>query len=244
MENSTIKNWIKYKAGTVCLTGILIATFLHTASFMSTFFYGSIVLGAVAAFAIDIGVVAMSTFKDEMIKDGEVGWMIRGITVLVLIVSGIANMSEGFKSAYDMALTWQSLMDLDPLSWTQWIAGTLVFPVLAYIMTDTIAYRNMQQLREEQGQLDTSDLDGLLMRYEPMPYSVGDDKQPSVRQQKAIGKTQRKQMALDIYKKNPDLPVAEIARRVGVQPQTVRGYFKEMKISTEAENLLDKYSAN
>lgn len=244
-KRSKFRDIIKYRAGALCLIGILTATFLHTTTFMAQFFYGSLILGAIAAFAIDAGVVAMAIFKDDLIKDGEIATTVRMVTVCVLLASGIANMSEGFKSAYGIQLTWDALMSLDPLAWTQWVAGTILLPVLAYVMTDTIGTRNLQKLREQQGQNSNTDVNSGLVRYEPMPYSTNEGGSlRQARQQKAVGKTQRKQMALDIYKQNPDLPVAEIARRCGVQPQTVRGYFKEMKIKSEAENLLDKYSAN
>ncbi|MCB0273732.1 MAG: hypothetical protein KDI06_02900, partial [Calditrichaeota bacterium] len=57
---------VKYRAGALCLIGILSATFMHSTTFMSQFFYNSLILGAIAAFAVDAGVVAMSIFKDEL----------------------------------------------------------------------------------------------------------------------------------------------------------------------------------
>ncbi len=63
------------------------------------------------------------------------------------------------------------------------------------------------------------------------------------RQQKKTGKHQRKQMALELHRQNPNMSIAELARRVGTQPQTIRFYFKEMRIYTEAQSLLDAYYA-
>lgn len=147
---SKFRDMVKYRAGALCLIGILSATFMHSTTFMSQFFYHSLLLGAIAAFAIDAGVVAMSIFKDELLKDGELAWMVRVVTVLVLFASGVANMAEGFRSAYGIALTYDSLMNLDPLTWTQWLAGTIVFPILAYVMCDTIGTRNLVALKQSQ----------------------------------------------------------------------------------------------
>lgn len=36
---------IKYRAGALCLIGILSATYLHSTTFMSQFFYHSLILG-------------------------------------------------------------------------------------------------------------------------------------------------------------------------------------------------------
>ncbi|MGB0757091.1 MAG: hypothetical protein ACPGO5_01420 [Patescibacteria group bacterium] len=143
---------VKYRPGALCLIGILSATFLHTASFMSQFFYHNLILGAIAAFAIDAGVVAMSIFKDELLKDGELAWMVRVVTGLVLFASGIANMAEGFKSAYGIELSYDGLFSLDPLTWTQWLAGTIVFPILAYVMCDTIGTRNLIARKKQQAE--------------------------------------------------------------------------------------------
>jgi hypothetical protein len=122
-KRTKFRDLVKYRAGALCLIGILTATYMHSTTFMSQFFYGSLILGGIAAFAIDAGVVAMSIFKDELIRDGEMAWMVRIVTSLVLFASGVANMSEGFISAYGIQLTWDSLMSLDPLTWTQWVAG-------------------------------------------------------------------------------------------------------------------------
>ncbi|MCB0301970.1 MAG: hypothetical protein KDE52_18055, partial [Calditrichaeota bacterium] len=92
-KRSKFRDLIKYRAGALCLIGILTATFMHTTTFMSQFFYGSLILGGIAALAIDSGVVAMSIFKDELIRDGELAWMVRIVTSMVLFASGVANMS-------------------------------------------------------------------------------------------------------------------------------------------------------
>lgn len=245
-KRSKFRDLIKYRAGALCLIGILTSTYLHTTTFMAQFFYGSLILGGIAALAIDAGVVAMSIFKDELIKDGELAWMVRIVTSMVLFASGIANMSEGFKSAYGIHLTWDALMGLDPLTWTQWIAGTIVFPVLAYVMTDTVGTRNLAELRNQHFSRQPMPKTRGLVSYQPMPLNAGGENGSlkKARQQKVIGKTQRKQMALELHNENPDLPLSEIARRVGVQPQTVKRYFDEMKINTGAESLLENYHSN
>ncbi|MCB0265838.1 MAG: hypothetical protein R3C41_13990 [Calditrichia bacterium] len=245
-KRSKFRDLIKYRAGALCLIGILTATFMHTTTFMSQFFYGSLILGGIAALAIDSGVVAMSIFKDELIRDGELAWMVRIVTSMVLFASGVANMSEGFKSAYGIQLTWDSLMSLDPLTWTQWVAGTIVFPILAYVMTDTIGTRNLMELHQQQqnSQRRVENASGIV-RYEPMPLNTGDNRAlQKARQQRKLTKSQRKQMVFDLHKKEPEMSVSEVAQRVGVSPQTVKGYYKEMGVDTEKETLLNNYSSN
>ena len=245
-KRNKFRDLIKYRAGALCLIGILTATFMHTTTFMSQFFYGSLILGGIAALAIDSGVVAMSIFKDELIRDGELAWMVRIVTSMVLFGSGVANMSEGFESAYGLTLTWANLMALDPLIWTQWTAGTIVFPILAYVMTDTIGTRNLQELHRQQQESNRRvENSSGIVRYEPTPLNTSDARAlQKARQLRKLTKSQRKQMVLDLYKNEPELSVIEVANRVGVSPQIVRDYYLEMNIGPDAQekdDLLNKY---
>jgi len=245
-KSSKFRDLVRYRAGALCLVGILTATYMHSTTFMSQFFYGSLILGGVAALAIDAGVVAMSIFKDELIKDGELAWMVRIVTSLVLFASGIANMSEGFRSAYGLNLTWDSLMTLDPLTWTQWLAGTVVFPILAYVMCDTIGTRNLVQLRKQQMAKSAVVRGGKAQLPARAPAAlqaqIRDLNKANARRQ--LNKSQRKQLALDIYKTNPEISHAEIADEVGVTPNTVRNYFKEMGVKTQSEKHMQHFSNN
>lgn len=225
---SKFREMIKYRAGALCLIGILSATFLHTTTFMAQFFYQNIILGAIAAFAIDAGVVAMSIFKDELLKDGELAWMVRVVTSLVLFASGIANMSEGFRSAYGLHLTYDNLLALDPLTWTQWLAGTVIFPILAYVMCDTIGTRNLIQLRQEQ----------LVRTVNPRPRarrvssSRNDKTSLGAANAKINNNKQQRIQDLEVYLESyPDASLAEMADAIGVSSrETVRKYLAEMGV--------------
>lgn len=238
-KSSKFREMVKYRAGALCLIGILSATFLHTTTFMSQFFYQSIVLGAVAALAIDAGVVAMSIFKDELLKDGELAWMVRIVTVLVLFGSGVANMAEGFKSAYGQILTMDSLFAMDPLIWSQWLAGTLIFPILAYVMCDTIGTRNLAELRKQQP------ASAQKPKTNRQPAPVAQPKNGYANQnlndggytynldpanaQRASTKQGRMEMLETFLDEHPDASLSEMANAVGVSSrETVRKYLQEM----------------
>lgn len=229
---------IKYRAGALCLIGILTATFLHTTTFMSQFFYQNIILGAVAAFAIDAGVVAMSIFKDELLNDGELAWMVRVVTSLVLFASGIANMSEGFRSAYGIQLTYDNLLSLDPLTWTQWLAGTVIFPILAYVMCDTIGTRNLVQLRQQQIFSGGKSKPKKIRRPAPASLNAANAKIQNNKQ----GRMAHLQDYLEV---NPDASLSEMAEEIGVTSrETVRKYLNEMGKSTSHQQPGTPFSRN
>ncbi len=219
------REMIKYRAGALCLIGILTATYMHSTTFMSQFFYDSLILGAIAAFAIDAGVVAMSIFKDELLKDGELAWMVRVVTSLVLFASGIANMAEGFKSAYGLELTSASLGSLDPLTWVQWLAGTIIFPILAYVMCDTIGTRNLVELRRQQPRNGAS--------RKPRPAPVKAVTRPASLQAAnakiKTNKQERMRILADYLETRPNATLNEMAEVVGVSSrETVRRYLQEL----------------
>lgn len=223
-KKSKFRDIVKYRAGALCLIGILIATFMHSTTFMSQFFYNSIILGAIAAFAIDAGVVAMSIFKDELLKDGELAWMVRVVTSLVLFASGIANMSEGFKSAYGVALTFDTMMSMDWLTLTQWLAGTVIFPILAYVMCDTIGTRNLISLRNAQTKTSAQP---------PASRAISAPKRNGTMRaanaQISRNKQQRMKRLEEFLETRPDASLAEMADAVGVTSrETVRKYLTEM----------------
>lgn len=220
---SKFRDMVKYRAGALCLIGILMSTYLHSTTFMSQFFYQSLILGAIAAFAIDAGVVAMAIFKDELLKDGQLAWMVRVVTSCVLFASGVANMSEGFKSAYGIDLTYDNMMGLDPLTWVQWLAGTIIFPILAYVMCDTIGTRNLIELRKSMIQ------NGHLSPALPAADSNGNGSLSAANQKLQLNKERRKELLAQYVARNPDASLTEMAEAIGVSSrETVRKYLNEM----------------
>ncbi len=224
---SKFREMVKYRAGALCLIGILAATYLHTTAFMSQFFYHSIVLGAIAALAIDAGIVAMSIFKDELLKSGELAWMVRIVTSIVLFASGIANMSEGFKSAYGITLNYDTLMSLDLLTVVQWLAGTIIFPILAYVMADTIGTRNLMELRRQEALAQ-----GRLPAVANGKSRKTGSRKPDLsaaNTQIQRNKAQRMQMLEEYIAENPDATLTEMAEAIGVSSrETVRKYLKDL----------------
>ena len=239
---SKFREMVKYRAGALCLIGILSATFLHTTTFMAQFFYNNIILGAIAAFAIDAGVVAMSIFKDELLKDGELAWMVRVVTSLVLFASGIANMSEGFRSAYGLHLTYDNLLAMDPLTWTQWLAGTVIFPILAYVMCDTIGTRNLIQLRQERVVRNVN------TRSNGRRVNAGHSTRGTLGAANAKIQTNKRQriQELELYLESyPDASLAEMADAIGVSSrETVRKYLAEMGVKDRNATKTVKFSKN
>lgn len=234
--SNRFRDWVKYRAGALCLIGILTATYMHTTSFMAQFFYDSLILGGIAAFAIDAGVVAMALYKDELLKSGDIAWMVRIVTSIVLFASGVANMSEGFKSAYGITLTTETMLALDLLTWIQWVAGTIVFPIMAYVMCDTIGTRNLQAFY--------ADLQATSGGGESTVRQVGPPRngQKKLQAGKARSQEQRIRLLENYLAEYPDASLNEMADAIGVSSRTtVRKYLDEIDKRAPVHN---GFSAN
>jgi hypothetical protein len=236
-NNKSFKDVVQQRAGSLCLIGILFATFMHTTTFMSQFFYSSLVLGAVAAFAIDSGVVAMAIYKDKLRGNGQLAWMVRTVTVLVLFASGIANMSEGFKSAYGIALTIQSFNALDWLTIAQWLGGTIIFPIVGYIMTDVVGdhfAKENARLQKQQRETDDKRADQAKRPKKKVPLewqssSLNNDSLGPANNARYKTKAERMD-ALDTFlDENPEATVIQMAKAAGVSSRdTVYRYLDEL----------------
>jgi len=225
-RKNTFRELVKYRAGALCLIGILSATFLHTTTFMAQFFYDSLILGAIAAFAVDAGVVAMAIFKDELIMDGELAWMVRIVTATVLFASGIANMSEGFLSAYGMQLTYESLLALDPLIWAQWLAGTVIFPILSYVMCDTVGTRNLLDMRKSM-----SYPQNFTAIPPAMEKALSNGGMEKANKGKKRSKQEKQQALIEAIDANPEGPKTLWAAAAGVTSAQMYNYLKELELT-------------
>lgn len=226
-----VQNAIKYRAGALCLVGILASTYLHNAAFMAQFFYGSIILGGIAALAIDAGVISMAIFKDELLKDGQLAWMVRIVTVLVLLCSGVANMSEGFKSAYGQRLTVDAVAAMDMLTLVQWLMGTIVFPILAYVMSDTIGTRNLIDMKQAEEKRAASAAPSPAPRAQRPAAARQQSGRPIDAANASIQRNKQDRMRVleDYIERHPNATLSEMAEVVGVSSrETVRKYLNEM----------------
>ena len=153
-------------------------------------------------------------------------------------------MAEGFKSAYGITLTYATLSKLDPLTWIQWMAGTVIFPILAYVMCDTIGTRNLVEFRQQQRKMMAGGGGGGISI--PVHSSNGSySKATNSRSSTATNKAQRKKMLKSYIASNPNATLSEMASAIGVSSGgTVRKYLDEMGYNPQYAQNGAKFSAN
>jgi len=212
----SFKDLVRYRGGTLCLICICAATYIHTTTFMAGYFYGSLLLGAVAAFAIDAGLVVMSVWKENlrMVNHSAAGVQFTIFTVLA--ASLVANFTEGFISAHAMQFSLDNLKKLDTLQLVALGFGTIVFPILAYTMTDIIGG---QKIAEE------------LKPTEPLTQDFNSLGQGTLSNARAVARRNKQERIRELRRfveRNPNATLTQMASAVGVTSKTVRSYLAEL----------------
>ncbi|MGB0757092.1 MAG: hypothetical protein ACPGO5_01425 [Patescibacteria group bacterium] len=101
--------------------------------------------GDVASYVLFvIATLAINSYKDQLHALGArfVPALIQLYTHFIVAWVGYIFMGYGFELAYEITFSIDAFFELDFLTKTQWIAGCIVFPMLAYDMGEAIAKKN------------------------------------------------------------------------------------------------------
>lgn len=109
-------------------------TFVHTGAVLARHIEPA-VLGYVAAFGIE-GLIIVLSWRRAFRRSAtqSVSWTL----AIVLSISAIANLYEGYAVKYGQELTWQLLLELDPFQALVWVMVTLVVPFLVFVAGDVV----------------------------------------------------------------------------------------------------------
>lgn len=135
MKTVKFRKMLRERLGTVSLMCILIAGYAHSANFFSGYF-DHFWQGALAAFGIDLGLVAMAFYRDNLHSKGESAVTIKAVTVVFVFASCLANLSQGWRVKYGGDLSLSGLWGLDSLGFLMLFFGTVILPVLIYVLVD------------------------------------------------------------------------------------------------------------
>jgi DNA-binding transcriptional ArsR family regulator len=123
--------------GFVAMLCLLAYTFWHTGGLLARYITPG-VLGYVAAFGIELSVVAMA------FRIGELGWTAPNATPFkwtlagVLGVSVLANLAEGYAARYDGVLVVDAVGRLDPIQGIIGVAATALLSIVVYALAEIV----------------------------------------------------------------------------------------------------------
>jgi len=118
--------------GVLSLAALLSYNFIHTGELLSKFIVIS-GIGYVAAFGIEACVVAMSVkMSDNPTK------LVKFVLVTTLIVSGLANITQGYEAFYNEPLTVANIVKIDLIQSIVGLASTGLISLIVFALSDIL----------------------------------------------------------------------------------------------------------
>jgi hypothetical protein len=132
------KRYVLLGSTILSLIGLLLYNLVHTGGALAKYVH-PFQVGYIAAGGIELAVVSMSIRIGEIRKAGKSDRTLWLVLVAVLLVSTLANVSEGFHVAYGEQLTLATVQQLD---WMQGLIGfacTGLISLVVFALAEIIA---------------------------------------------------------------------------------------------------------
>lgn len=212
-----MKAKIQLTAGIVSLIALLVYTLAHTGALLSQYVTPGFI-GYVAALGIEISIVSLSLRIGDLRKSQQAAGFFFFVLVSVVIVSAIANVSEGFYTMYQEQLTLQSVRQLDLVQSLIGVSATglisLIVLALSEIVGTDVTQTVKQVEKERKGKVSStvvSDTSGNPLETARQAKTLQD----------AETKAERLNRIVTQLGVNPQASVTELATVVSASRQTV-----------------------
>ena len=128
---------IVVSVASLALLAMLIYNLVHTGGLLASYVEPAWV-GYIAAFGIELAVVGLSitigTRKWHSVNTGFFYWVLGA----VVVVSFLANVAEGHLQRYSMAITWETITEIDWLQGIIGLAATGLISIITMAMSEII----------------------------------------------------------------------------------------------------------
>lgn len=213
---------IQMIAGIVSLVGLLTYTLVHTGGLLAR--YAPWGAGYLAALGIEIAIVSLSLRIGELRKRQQGTRFFWFVLVAVVVVSALANVSEGFHTSQGVPLTVSNAAQLDPVQALIGLAATglislIVLALSEIIGTDAeaIARANEKERRKSVQSTETN-----------IQITTIEHARLMDLERDRANKEQRLAAILDIYRERPDAQPKDVYRPLGIARTTFYAYKQEL----------------
>lgn len=169
MANKSItKNVIGLVIGVLSLFGLLSYTFVHTGSLLASYVNPAFI-GFLAAFGIEMSIVGLSMRIGELKKSG-LSYRFFAVTLIaVVIVSAVANASEGFHVRFGEPLTLSNFGNQDVVQLFVSVAATVMISIVTLALSEIVGQDviHVQKIRERNEKREVSEGEFIVSRAEP-----------------------------------------------------------------------------
>jgi hypothetical protein len=234
-----MKAKVQLTAGIVSLIALLVYTLAHTGSLLSQYVSPGYI-GYIAALGIEVSIVSLSLRIGDLRKSQQSIKFFLFVLVSTVVVSAIANVSEGFATMYQEHLTLENVRQLDLVQSVIGVTATglislIVLALSEIVGTDvTTAVKVSEKERNRKVSLSTADSENVTpdvtdsAGFETTPEQAEKARQAKLLQD-SVTRAQRLDSIVTTLSVNPGMDVTDLASQVGVSRQTVYRDFAELE---------------
>jgi hypothetical protein len=208
-----MKAKIQLSVGIVSLVALLAYTLAHTGALLAQYVSPGFI-GYVAAFGIELSIVSLSLRIGDLRKSQQSTGFFLFVLVSVVIVSAIANVSEGFYTMYQEQLTLVTVRQLDIVQSLIGVSATGLISLIVLALSEIVGTDVTQTVKliDKENRAKVSHTDSNLQ--------IDTARQAKLLQDNAT-KAERHETIVTQLSVKPEMDVTELASQVGVSRQTV-----------------------
>jgi hypothetical protein len=218
---------IVVSVASLALLAMLIYNLVHTGGLLASYVEPAWV-GYIAAFGIELAVVGLSitigTRKWHSVNTGFFYWVLGA----VVVVSFLANVAEGHLQRYSMAITWETITEIDWLQGIIGLAATGLISIITMAMSEIIGQYIVQLAFAETSISDgneteeTPDLHPVALEGEVLLPADGNEEVPI-----ASNGHSKKELVRILRDTYPDWTYQRLAEEAGCSTSTVSKALRE-----------------
>lgn len=214
-------------AGSVSLTALLAYTLVHTGGLLATY-VNPWWIGFVAAGGIELAVVSLSLRIGDLKRSGQGFRFFMFVLVSVVIVSALANISQGFTVAHKAEMTLQNIRQLDAIQAIIGLTATGLISLIVLALSEIIGVDVNTIVRESEKE-----------QRRQSRIVISDSIQSEIelaRTVKAKLVADKKQALADLRRTEPDITPKEAQTRLGISKSTYYSYVAELEANGNGRN--------
>jgi hypothetical protein len=219
-----MKNKIQLAAGIISLAALLTYTLIHTGGLLARYIAPP-AAGYAAALGIEIAIVSLSLRIGDLRKSSLDYRFFLFVLVSVVVVSALANITEGFHTYYNEPLTVTTVWQLDIIQAIVGLSATGLISLIVLALSEiigsdvqTMADNAERKRKKEQKQTEQDTTTATI-----------EDARAADLDNDAARKEERIAAMLDIYRQKPDATPAQVYKPLEIPRSTFYTYLGELE---------------
>lgn len=215
-----MKAKVQLTVGIISLIALLIYTLAHTGALLSRYVTPGYI-GYICALGIEMSIVSLSLRIGDLRKSQQSTAFFLFVLVSVVVVSAIANVSEGFSTMYQEQLTLSNVRQLDFVQSLIGVTSTGLISLIVLALAEIVGTDVTQTVKLVEKERNKK----VSLTEESNQYVTDSETIETARQAKmlqdSVTRSERLDSIVTALSLNPQMDVTELASQVGVSRQTV-----------------------